>query len=166
MTSPLSNEARMMIVNDINSGMTISESSRRFSTTRVTIRETLKRFYEQGNNQDRPRSGRPRVITQRNDEYIVRKVSVNPKISAAVLAKDISEINDTPISPSTVRNRLRFAGLHGRRPRKVNLIRPRNQRKRLCFARNHASKDSTFWSSVIFSDESRFENSTPDRGMI
>ena len=47
--------------------------------------------------------------------------------------------------------------LYGRRPRKTPLLKPRHVKARLAFARANINKDSSFWSSVLWSDETKME---------
>lgn len=60
------------------------------------------------------------------------------------------------ISAETVRRVLHNARFHGRTPRRKPLISYTNRKKRLSFAKNHISKPESFWNTVLFSDESKF----------
>ena len=56
----------------------------------------------------------------------------------------------------TIRNRAHEAGLFGRVARKKPYVNKVNQEKRLKFAKEMLEKPSSFWESVIWSDESKF----------
>ena len=60
------------------------------------------------------------------------------------------------MSTSTIRRRLREAGLIGRKPRKKPRLTSRHKKSRLEFARTHKDWTAEQWSQAIFSDESRF----------
>ncbi|KAK3550549.1 hypothetical protein QTP70_000006 [Hemibagrus guttatus] len=58
-----------------------------------------------------------------------------------------------PDSPRT----LHTAGFHGRRPRRTPLLQIRHTKARLAFANAHLDKEEDFWSSVLWSDETKIE---------
>ena len=63
----------------------------------------------------------------------------------------------TDISTSTVQRRLRESGLHGQIAEKKPLLKDTNK-KRLAWAKKHEQWTADWWKSVLWSDESKFEN--------
>ncbi len=56
----------------------------------------------------------------------------------------------------TISKVIREEGFNGRIARKKPFINEVNRKRRLDFAREHVFKDSSYWNSVIFCDESKF----------
>ena len=54
----------------LETGMGHNEVARRFGVHRNTIQNLWRRYQQQGNTRDRPRSGRPRVTSQAQDNHI------------------------------------------------------------------------------------------------
>ena len=104
------------------------------------------------------RSGRPRKLTSRFDRYATREVSQNPRKSANELACELSEMCGVNISGATIRRALHRANLHGRRPRRKPLLKPRHKTARLEFARKYIEKSSSFWDTILWSDETKKKN--------
>ena len=77
----------------------------RFGVHRNTISPLWRSFQTTGNGSDRPRSGRPRVTSQRQDQYIRVTHLRNRFQTASVTARTIPGLRR--IHPRTVRNRLR-----------------------------------------------------------
>ncbi|GFX42833.1 hypothetical protein TNCV_5071971 [Trichonephila clavipes] len=61
------------------------------------------------------------------------------------------------ISDETIRRTLHQYGFHGRTPIRKPLIKHVNRQKKIViFAKEHRLKPISFWNTVIFSDESKF----------
>ena len=83
----------------------------------VSITERLvQRLREIGPVADRPRSGRPRVTSQRQDRAIHLAHLRNRHLKATETAVNTVGSHNRRIGPKTVRNRLREFGLRARRP--------------------------------------------------
>lgn len=59
-------------------------------------------------------------------------------------------------NPETIRRILRRTNFHGWTARNKLFVNERNRKSRVQFAKEHVTKDETFWNSVIFADESKF----------
>ena len=81
--------------------MSATVVSRHFGCTGKTIEHLRRRFRVTGNVADRPRSGRPRMITAINDRYTILQHLRNGRLTAAATNRKYG------FHPQTVRNRLR-----------------------------------------------------------
>jgi transposase len=61
---------REQAVGMLLAGMTQTQIANHFNVSRMTIYRLMVRLRDTGNTSDRPRSGRPRVTTLRQDRYI------------------------------------------------------------------------------------------------
>lgn len=121
-----------------------------------SIQRVIQNFLDTGSLSARPRCGRPKKLSVREERKIIRKIKVNPKLSASNIAADLNATCNKRICPETVRNVLRTAGYHGRIARRKPYISKINRKKRIEFAKSHLNKSPEFWNKIIWSDESKF----------
>lgn len=124
---------------------------------RHTVNRAVKRFRQAGEHHNKPRSGRKRVTSYREDRKLIRESLRNRRKTSSVLSADLSEQTGRVISSRTVRRRLLNAGLRGCKARKKPWLSQKNKEKRLKWARQHQNWSEEDWSNVIWSDESNFE---------
>ncbi|GFU04062.1 transposable element Tcb2 transposase [Trichonephila clavipes] len=121
------------IVGMLESSRSQTEVSRILNMEQSVISRLWKRFQRTGDVTRQPISGRPRVITPRQDRYLV--------ISA----------------------RLNHAGLYARRPAVCIPLTCAHKRARLNWSLKHQHWSAGEWANVMFSDESRFSLSSDSR---
>ncbi len=85
----------------------------------------------------------------------MRRVEENRHASSMQLSKEVESQTGVTISRDTIRRTLQRNGMHGCRPRKKALLKPRHKKARLEFARAHADKDEDYWESILWSDETK-----------
>ncbi len=85
----------------------------------------------------------------------MRRVEENRHASSLQLSKEVESQTGVTISHDTIRRTLQRNGMHGCRPRKKPLLKPRHKKARLEFARAHADKDEDYWDSILWSDETK-----------
>ena len=87
-----------------------------FGVHEWTISRLVQRLRATGRLTDRPRSGRPRVTTQRQDRHI-RLVHLRNRLRTATeTAREVIGTHGRRVCPRTVRNCLREFDLRPRRP--------------------------------------------------
>ncbi len=101
------------------------------------------------------RPGRPWKLTPRQERLLMRRVEENRHASSLQLSKEVESQTGVTISRDTIRRTLQRNGMHGCRPRKKPLLKPRHKKARLEFARAHADKDEDYWDSILWSDETK-----------
>ena len=123
---------------------------------RSTVQSFIKKYQTTKKVADKPRTGRPNKIQVLHRRAILRRDIQNPKISAPKLAGMLQNDYNLKVDPETIRITLRRAGYNGRVPLKKPYISKVNKAKQLHFAKLYINEPQTFWESVLFTDESKF----------
>ena len=104
-------------------------------------RQTVFNIFKQANNEERlelkPTSGRPRLISERAERTILRKIDKNPQVSLRTIVNELKEESGVVVSHETVRqllNRNTFTSRYARRKPLLSMV---NIQKRLLFAETH-----------------------------
>lgn len=84
-----------------------------------TITKFLKRYDERNSVENKPKTGRKKLVTERGDRVILRSVKVNRRETLRDLTNIVNERLPRPVSTRTVRRRLKFHGYTRRRVRKT-----------------------------------------------
>ena len=112
--------------------------SHQFGVQESTISRLVQRLRATGRLTDRPRSGRPRITTQRQDRRI-RLVHLHNRLRTATeTAKEVIRTHGHRVCPRTVRNRLREFYLRPRPPYMGPNLTPRRRQRRMQWLRAHA----------------------------
>lgn len=151
---------RDLVIQDWKGGQKGGLSQRQIGTkyklARTTIQTIIKNFRANGSVQNKVRSGRKPILAHREVRHVLNKVNVTPSLSAPKLSTEIKEMFDKQVSPRTIQRTLNKGNLKSHRAVRKPLIVPRNATKRVKFARDHISKPQTFWDSILWTDESKF----------
>lgn len=116
---------------------------------RGTVHGLVTRYDHQVKGRDRPRPGRPKKLSERQERYIIRLIEENPFIKN----QEIINQADLSISEWTLTQYLQSKGIQHRRALKRPKLTPANAAIRLRFAQEHVDKPLSWWRQVIFSDE-------------
>lgn len=149
------NSVRKIVIDLWRKGKSYSMIATTIGKTRATIQYIVKQFKTTGSYKIKPRSGRPKKLTVREEASLLRKVSNNPKLSAPQLATALKDDFSKVVNAQTVRNCLHRAGYNGRIARRKPFISEQNRKKRLDFAKEYVTKPVEFWENVIFTDETK-----------
>ncbi|GFS16455.1 transposable element Tcb2 transposase [Elysia marginata] len=112
----LSKVGRHRALGLLQAGLSISEVTLCMDVNRTTILRLRQRLYMTDTVSDRPRSGRPRCTTQRQDINIVRNHMNKRFLSASASWRQTRGRNNQRMSANTVRRLLSTSGLRARRP--------------------------------------------------
>ena len=93
----------------LTAGMSARDVARNFQRHESTISRLLNRFQQTGNVADRPRSGRPRKTTPREDRFLTTSSRRNRFLSSRKLGRLLRNATGTRVCDKAVRNRLTAA---------------------------------------------------------
>ena len=119
---------RALIIKLHNQCNLLSEIAKVINRPRSTVHSIIDRFGTTKSLQNKPRSGRPRKVTDRMRRKIMNLVKQNPKMSSSKILKDISNIEEVDLSRSTVRNVLHSSRYHSRSARKKCWVSHKNKK--------------------------------------
>ena len=105
---------------------------------------------------NRPRSGRPKKTTPREDRFLVSNALRNRRLSATILQDRFRVRFRRDFSVQTIRNRLHAVNLQARMAARKPTMTALHQVHLLCWCCQHRPWNLRSWRNVVFSDESRF----------
>jgi transposase len=119
--------------------------------------QKINRTVKQTNSfKDRPRSGRPRKLSDRNNRTIVRMLKKKETQTATTISKALKSSHNIEVSRFTVARALKSHGYACRIKKKKPKLTERHKKARLAFAKKYESWTSDDWKKVVWSDESKF----------
>ncbi|GAA6222128.1 histone H2A.Z-specific chaperone CHZ1-like, partial [Lates japonicus] len=113
----LSEDLKLKLIDAYKSGKGYKKISKRFGFSISTIRNVIKKWKIRGTVEVKPRSGRPRKISDKTARLLCRKATQNPHMTAKDLQEGLADAG-VMVHPSTVQRCLNKQGLHGRVRRK------------------------------------------------
>ena len=109
-------EQRKRAIGMLTASMSARDVARHFQRHESTISRLLNRFQQTENVEDRPRSGRPRKTTPKEDRFLTTSFGRNRFLSSRKLGRLLRNATGTRVCHRTVRNRLHAARLKACRP--------------------------------------------------
>lgn len=153
MPKTYSNDLRSRIVSDRKEGLSYPKLAEKYSLSISGARKICIKFETTGCIKNLPFTGRSRKTSLRDDKMIVRQA----RKKSTMTAREIGESLKLEVSTRTIQRRLKSGGLESRLQTRKPLISTVNKKKRLNFVKQYIDKDSPFWDSILWSDESKFE---------
>lgn len=143
------------IVALLQEGLSQRVVARRLHISQSCVSKVYKRFRETGGLIPRPRSGRRRCTSERDDRFIVSTSLRNRHLTGVDVQQELRDVRGVAASEWTVRRRLKQANLTPKRPATGPKLTAAHRQARLQFARTHLDWEVEQWRQVLFSDESR-----------
>jgi transposase len=109
-----------------------------------------------------PKKGRPKKLTPRDENFIVKEISSGKVPNATKMAKEIEERFDIAVSADTVSRVLKKKGFKSAEKKEKPQLSKKNIKARLEFAKAHEFWTLQDWKRVIFSDETKINRFNSD----
>ena len=130
-TEELSPEHRAALIGGLSAGQSPTAIAKAFKISRTTVYRTIKRFQERNDLRSKPRTGRPRSLSTREERYIARIARRFPRISWRALV----HMDSVNVSRSTIRRILRRKGIRKWLSKRRPKLTPIQARSWLAFCR-------------------------------
>ncbi len=152
-------ETTKIIVLRRSTAMSMREIGASVGCSVSCVKKNLDRYCETNSLEDRPRSGRPSVMTEKDRRYVVLLAKRNRFKTLPVLHEEFNSgrKKEEKVCKTVINNALAKNALNGRVAAKKAMLRSMNIKKRLAFAKAHVDWSEKQWSRVLFTDESKFE---------
>ena len=121
--------------------------------SKSAVNKLVKMYKETGTVDVKPRSGRPKKLTDQDEDNIIKKIKKNRQTTA----QEIADYLNLQVSISTIKRALHRKGYYGRVAAKKPFITAENAMKRLEWCKQHATLTGEDWKKFIWSDESSVE---------
>ena len=152
----ISPEVRNLAVDLHQNGHRLCEISKMLHLPYMTVSNIFKRFLQSGSVENKARSGRPKIVTDRDYRKLERLVKVNRRDSLSDITSKFNVARDRRVYKRTVQHHLSKHGFNRRVSRRRVVIREVNRKKRLSWClEKHRWLVNGNWDKVIFSDESQ-----------
>ena len=159
-------EERLRAIGMIQAGVTHRRVAVALNRDHRIIDRLWDRYIQTGSTMDRPRSGRPRVTSARDDQYIVNCALRQRSLNSRRLREQFRAGTNINVSDQTIRNRLHARNLRARRHVVRQPLTRRHRIARRQWALVHRRWTRAQWRRVMFSDESRFNLDHHDGRML
>ena len=151
----LSAQARAQAIGQIQAGRTYRAVAAVFGVSVSTISRLHHKFITTGSVADLPRPGQPRV-TSRHQDRNIRLLHLRHRFRpASETAKETRGRTRRRVSATTIRRRLRDAGISCHRPYHGARLTANHRRLRRNWAAAHLHWRNRQWQDVVFTDESK-----------
>ena len=144
---------RMTVIGMLAGGMTVNDVAVSFGVHRTTIWRLGQHFRTTGTAKDRPRYGRPKRLTPREERYIRITADRDHFLLATRIVDRVRRATGVRISAQAVRNKLKACRIKSIRPHKSIELTVHHKRQRHAWTNQQSRRN---WMTVLFSDESRF----------
>ena len=148
----ISSEKHSSVVSLLNEGYSQRQIQARTGLGKGTIGRISKEV--EGDKENHP-GGCPSKLSPWDKQSILRQITSGKLDNAVQATQFINSTISTPVTPQTVRNVLKEAGLQSATKKKVLMLKGSHRQRRLKFAQYHESWTVEDWKRVLWTDETK-----------
>uniref|UniRef100_A0A4W6DY73 Transposase Tc1-like domain-containing protein n=1 Tax=Lates calcarifer TaxID=8187 RepID=A0A4W6DY73_LATCA len=153
-TRTLKQETHLKIQILSQEGYSCCQIARKCRCSPSAVGYTLQKYRQANSLEDKPRSGRPRVSSARNDRILIRMCRENRRMTSQELQQQWSNQTCVQCSTHTVCGRLLDHGLRSYKAVKKPLINERQRLAQCRWAQAYKNWTARKWKKILWSDES------------
>ena len=154
---------RWRIVGRLETGQSQLHVATKLDVTPSVVCNVWKQFQDTGSISRRPGQGRRRATMTNEDRYLALSAWRHRTATDSQLSRELHAATGTRVSRFTVARRLHERGLYARRPAVCVPLTAAHKRAHLAWCRQHQPWTRLQWSTMLFTDESRFSLDTDSR---
>ncbi|GBL83467.1 hypothetical protein AVEN_196327-1 [Araneus ventricosus] len=147
---------RNLIIERFKDGTSIRTIGKLVKVSHSTVFPIIKRLKLRGTVENALKSGASHKLPARNRSFIMHKFKKTPRLSAVKHTTELEKEFTIKVNPETVRRVIRSYGYNNRVARRKFFVNERTSKLRLDFAKSMVDKYISFWESVIYVDQSKF----------
>ncbi|XP_076395357.1 uncharacterized protein LOC143265686 [Megachile rotundata] len=133
-------DIRQLVIFHRGKGKSYLEIGKLLNISQSSVANIIQRYKYEDRIVSIPQKGRPRVLDSREKRAIIRKIKINPGLSAPALTTELAAETGKKVHVDTVRNVLKNAGYNSRTARKKPYINEMNRKKRITFTKEFISE--------------------------
>uniref|UniRef100_W5NNH8 Transposase Tc1-like domain-containing protein n=1 Tax=Lepisosteus oculatus TaxID=7918 RepID=W5NNH8_LEPOC len=142
---------RGRVVGQSDCGHSERQIARSLGLANGTVHNIIVKYRQSNERAVNHRPGRPSMLTEGTKRALVRVVSANPRTKLVDIASTVN------LSQRTAQRYLHKLGYNGSLSRPKPLLTKANVKRRLAWAQEMKEKPAAFWRSVVFTDQSQFQ---------
>lgn len=155
-------EVQSKIKKYLQDGLSDRQTAKKVGVSASTVHRTALKLFP---GRKTVKKGRPPKLTSREKAFCVRKITMDGKENASQVQKCLKNELDIDVHPRTVRRALKASGLHAIIKPKKPLLRHKNVKARLEWAKAHVNWTVDDWKRVVWSDETKIDRFGSDGKM-
>lgn len=152
-TEEISYQIRHLIISNCRNKLSYRVIARKYNISKSVVEKIYKKYLLHDTVENLRGRGRKRSTTVQEDYRIVRKC----RQDLTIASRNIAETLGLNVSTKTIKRRLHETGLKCCKARHKPHINKINMKKRLVFAKKYVNMPISFWTNIIWTDESKFE---------
>lgn len=147
---------RVQVVTLRGEGLSLRKIENKTGKLRSTVSRICKRVKKTKSFKDKPRSGRPKLLDDRQKRVLVRILRKIKNKTPEGVRREAKQFHNIDVSRDTIARALNSMGIVARIKKKKPSFTEKQKKARLAWARVYSKFTSDDWQHVVWSDESPF----------